>query len=261
MTGRNICKFISPREGGQLRAENFIYENKAPCSGKTQTRGVHMMYLVESGEGYFRCASQHHALLTGTVFFSFAGVPFMIENVRGLVYYYISFSGSRADELLRRFGATPNESVFRGQEGLLPIWKESLTRADEGNIDLLAESMVLYTFSRLRSAERPGNSAVAFALSYMEEHFADSSLTLRSVADAAGYNAKYLSHLFSSQYGVGFSEHLRMLRIRHAVMLIENGVTSVGNVASLSGFSDPQYFSRVFRETVGVAPTQYRKKG
>ena len=59
---------------------------------------------------------------------------------------------------------------------------------------------------------------------------------------------------------MGFTEHLRTLRIRHAVVLMENGVTSVKNVATLSGFADPLYFSRVFRETVGVAPAHYQKK-
>lgn len=261
MSGRNICKFVSPGERGQLNAVNFIYENEVPFSGQTQVKDSHVLYLVESGDGYFHCGEQHHRLTAGTVFFSFADVPFMLENMRELVYYYISFTGSRADELFSRFGITPAGSLFRGYEGLLPFWKESLTRADEGNIDLLAESMALYTFSRLTPAARSGNDAVAFVLSYMEDHFTDSALTLRSAAEAAGYNEKYLSHVFRKEYGVSFSEHLRTLRIRHAVMLIENGVTAVRNVAALSGFSDPMYFSKVFRETVGVPPGQYRKKG
>ena len=59
---------------------------------------------------------------------------------------------------------------------------------------------------------------------------------------------------------MGFSEYLRLVRVKHAVMLIENGVTSVKNVASLSGFSDPLYFSKVFTESVGVSPSEYRRK-
>ena len=97
-------------------------------------------------------------------------------------------------------------------------------------------------------------------LNYLEDNFTDCRLSLNEVAAAAGYNPKYLSHLFKKQFGMGFSEYLRILRIKHAVNLIENGVTSVKNVALLSGFSDPLYFSKVFSESVGVSPSNYRKK-
>ena len=60
---------------------------------------------------------------------------------------------------------------------------------------------------------------------------------------------------------MGISEYLRVLRIRYAVMLMENGVTSVKNVAALSGFSVPLYFSKVFTEMIGVSPSQYQKQG
>ena len=85
-------------------------------------------------------------------------------------------------------------------------------------------------------------------------------LSLSEIADVAGYHKKYLSSTFKKQFGMGISEFLRVLRIRYAVMLMENGVTSVKNVAALSGFSDPLYFSKVFTEMIGVSPSQYQKQ-
>ena len=79
------------------------------------------------------------------------------------------------------------------------------------------------------------------------------------MARMVGYNAKYLSHFFKKEFGMGFAEYLRLLRINHAVILLENGVTSVKNVAALSGFSDPLYFSRVFTAAIGIPPKEYRK--
>ena len=60
--------------------------------------------------------------------------------------------------------------------------------------------------------------------------------------------------------GMSFSEYLRTVRIKHAVMLFEHGLDSVKNVALLSGFSDPLYFSSVFKSEVGISPSEYRKK-
>ena len=72
-----------------------------------------------------------------------------------------------------------------------------------------------------------------------------------------GYNEKYLSHLFKSRIGVSFTEHLRNKRISYAVLLFEHGLDSVKNVAFLSGFSDPLYFSTVFKRSLGVSPKEF----
>ena len=50
------------------------------------------------------------------------------------------------------------------------------------------------------------------------------------------------------------------MRIKYAVSLLEHGIDSVKNVAFLSGFSDPLYFSNVFKKVVGVSPKEYKQK-
>ena len=260
MKKQNICKFITTRDLGQLRVDQFFFESIVPHSGKERTLNVHCMYLVNSGMGRYCCAGEYHTLTPGCLFFSFADIPGVIENTGELQYYCIGFSGGRAEELFQRFGVTPKHCLFSGCEGLLPLWQESLARASDDTLDLLSESLLLYSFSRLKKAEHSGSDAVAFVLNYLENHFTRRTLSLGEVAAAAGYHEKYLSHLFKKQFGMGFSEYLRLLRIKHAVTLMENGVTSVKNVALLSGFSDPLYFSRVFTEAVGVSPKNYLQK-
>ena len=60
--------------------------------------------------------------------------------------------------------------------------------------------------------------------------------------------------------GVGYTEHLRSIRIRYAVTLFDRGIDSVKNVALLSVFSDPLYFSTVFKKSVGISPKEYVEK-
>jgi two-component system response regulator YesN len=57
---------------------------------------------------------------------------------------------------------------------------------------------------------------------------------------------------------VCYSEYLRNLRIKYAIALLDNGIDSIKNVAILSGFSDPLYFSSVFKKMVGVSPKDYK---
>ena len=260
MEKQNICKFITTQDPGQLRVYQFFFESIVPHSGEERTLHVHCMHLVSGGTGRYRCADEYRTLTPGCLFFSFADIPGIIENTGELQYYCIGFSGGRAEELFQRFGVTPRHCLFTGCEGLLPLWEESLARASADTLDLLSESLLLYSFSRLEKANRSGCDAVTFVLNYLENNFTRRDLSLGEVAAAAGYHEKYLSHLFKKQFGMGFSEYLRLLRIKHAVALLENGVTSVKNVALLSGFSDPLYFSRVFTEALGVSPKNYLRK-
>ena len=52
---------------------------------------------------------------------------------------------------------------------------------------------------------------------------------------------------------------LKNTRIQHATFLMEQGITSVKNVAFLSGYKDSLYFSNVFKKTVGTAPSEFIK--
>ncbi len=258
MEKQNICKFITTQDLGQLRANEFFLERVVSHSGQERRLPHHSVHLVCDGEGFAQCAGQRYPLSAGCLFFAFADIPFLIENTDALQYYCIGFAGGRADELFQRFGITPRRCLFESCEGLLPLWHDSLTRATDETIDLLSESLLLYTFSRLKKEDSRANDLVTFVLNYLDEHFTEHRLSLSEVASAAGYHEKYLSHIFKKQFGMGFSEYLKLMRIKHAITLIENGVTSVKNVALLCGFSDPLYFSRVFTEAVGVSPKHYR---
>ena len=64
----------------------------------------------------------------------------------------------------------------------------------------------------------------------------------------------------SKEVGITFSEYLKNTRIKHAIFLIEQGITSVKNIAILSGYRDPLYFSKIFQQTVGISPSIFINK-
>lgn len=144
---------------------------------------------------------------------------------------------------------------------MLSFWKNSLGKANEKNLDLISESILLYTFSQLvPPAESKTGQLSGKLLSFVESHFTDVNLTLESAAEALHYHPKYASKIFKETVGISFSEYLKNARIQHAICLMEQGVTSVKNVALLSGFQSPFYFSNVFRKTIGMTPSEYLKK-
>ena len=114
--------------------------------------------------------------------------------------------------------------------------------------------------SRINTTCNEQNTLVQQIIDITEENFSNPQLSISIIAKELAYNAKYISHLFKQKMGVGYTEYLRMHRINYAIMLLDHGIDSVKNIASLSGFSNPMYFSSVFKQTVGVSPSEYNSK-
>ena len=69
----------------------------------------------------------------------------------------------------------------------------------------------------------------------------------------------YLSRLFRRVTGQSIVDYINARRIEAAQKLLETTELSIGSVAEQTGFASAAHFRRVFRETMGVGPLQYRK--
>jgi AraC-like DNA-binding protein len=259
MQDKNICKFVPLSASEGLCVSNFILESNQETIRSHSVLKQHRAILVLQGEGEFFFDEKPVPFAPGSLIFGFGQEHFTVQCPKKCEYMYISFDGMRAKELLKRFAITVENRSFSGFDGLLPLWRDSLFRASAQNVDLAAESILLYTFSRLTAEPVQDNGLINRMVALSEEHFHDAALTLNSVADELGHNAKYLSGVFKEKMGISYTEYLRTLRIKYAVSLFEHGIDSVKNVALLSGFSDPLYFSTVFKKQTGFTPLEYKK--
>ena len=257
METRSICKLISEAEAEHLSVKCFVHEKVEEVMRSPHRLDSHRILLVAKGKGVLTADGREMTFGTGDLFFLFAGETVFLSPAEPTEYIYVNFEGARSDGLFRRFDITVFSRKREGFDGLLPFWRESLLHADEQNVDLAAEGVLLYTLSRLTSVKNGVADLTAEMIAYSEQHFGEFSLSLGSLAKELGYSVKYLSHLFKKKTGVGYAEYLRTLRIKHAVTLMDFGLQSVKNVALLSGFSDPLYFSSVFKKEMGVSPKEY----
>ena len=257
MLDKNICKFVVSPNSNWLTAINFIYETDVSNMSARRPINEHRLMLIIQGSGRLSVREASFALCPGNLVFFFEGETFSITPEDALEYMYISFNGTHAEELFQRFGISKDFRLFSSFEGLIPIWKTALSRTQESNIDLAALSMVFYTFSMFETREAERNKVIQQIIDYTEKQFTSADLSIGLIAHALGYNSKYLSHLFKTHMGLCYSDYLRNKRMEYAVFLFDHGLDSVKNVAILSGFRDPLYFSSVFKKVVGVSPTDY----
>lgn len=115
-------------------------------------------------------------------------------------------------------------------------------------------SQYAHLFSAARG-KRP--EAVLQALDYIEAHYAE-KITLDQVANYAFMNSTYMSELFKKEMGITLNDYINNLRIIHACEYIRFSDCSMAQVAEYCGFSDQNYFTKVFKKIVGKTPSQYR---
>ncbi len=95
---------------------------------------------------------------------------------------------------------------------------------------------------------------------YIETHYADSNLSLDSLAEAFNLHPKYVSRYFKTQTEINYADYLAMVRIRHAKELLaaDTDVT-LDDIAERVGLLSRQTFNRIFKRYEGMTPGAYRQ--
>lgn len=105
-----------------------------------------------------------------------------------------------------------------------------------------------------------GNSSVAKARYYLSRHFTDPNLMLQDVAGAVSMSNSRFSTVFAQETGYTFTEYLAALRIGKAQELLRLTNMRSSQISEAVGYSDPHYFSYLFKKRVGMTPSEYRKQ-
>jgi two-component system response regulator YesN len=89
--------------------------------------------------------------------------------------------------------------------------------------------------------------------------FYQSGITLDEIAGKLNVTPEYLGTQFHRELGVNFSQYIRERRIKKAKGLLIGTHLKLYEIARQVGYTDPKYFSRVFKEATGLLPTKYRQ--
>jgi AraC-like DNA-binding protein len=269
MGAGNICRFAPLYPAADvIQTINFVMETKPQRFDKLKINSVYRVYYVTQGKGILHLAGDSRHLCPGDLFFIQPSVQHAIESIGELHYMYISYIGIRANQLMERAGVTYSSFFFSGLDELRHPWQYAIKNAVSENTDLISESLLLYSFSVLigRNADAKKQSAASKSKElamqikkYVEDNFSDSGLNLKKISQEFSYNPKYLSALFKQHLGVGLFNYISIVRCKHACMLMEQNFTCIKDIAYLCGFADPLYFSRVFKQKIGLAPRDYLK--
>ena len=112
---------------------------------------------------------------------------------------------------------------------------------------------------RVAAAEGPEQERTITGITrYLQEHLAE-EVSLSVLSEEFHLNPQYISQLFKNEIGVGFLAYLTNIRMEKAKKLLLSGSLSVAEVAEQAGYGDYRVFTKVFKKSEGITPSQYRR--
>jgi AraC-like DNA-binding protein len=124
----------------------------------------------------------------------------------------------------------------------------------------LAEFSLLHTLVESPDSHRPATTDPVSLCEWLIQHNIQiDALSLESLAEEIGCSPNHLSKIFHRATGERIVERINRLRVQNAIDALSRTRLSVKSIAVSCGFSDANYFARVFRQATGRSPQQYRR--
>ncbi|MGG6313387.1 AraC family transcriptional regulator [Paenibacillus macerans] len=235
-------------------------------------RDIYKIHFIHSGRGIVRAEGETFELTGGQAFIAYPErvIFYQADEDDPWTYSWVGFCGEQVAGILARTRLSPAHPVFPMDTRLMPQLYERMNEAEESPAtrDLRLQALlneVLTAMVELAPASEPLPSARVQAkdtyihrcLDFLHGHYSE-EITVGQLASIVGLDRKYLSSLFKRATGVPPQQYLLNYRMEKACGLLRKGHYSIGEVASSVGYQDALLFSKMFKKTVGLSPSDYR---
>ena len=97
------------------------------------------------------------------------------------------------------------------------------------------------------------------SLIFIRDHYME-GISVADVAKGIGYSMSYFGYIFKKNRGISANKYITELQLAKAADLLRSTNVSVSAISERVGFTDPNYFSTVFKAQYGASPRQYRNQ-
>lgn len=221
----------------------------------------HTLRYILEGSGTIRIDNTTRPLHAGTIVFSPANTvqqSFSEDGMTDIVIYLTQFDIGQKDG--NKIVVLHDDETKTGYHcfcALYNIFQQRNMFLDHLLKNIYQNLLLFLEGQYLLSTYDPRIQAITKQL---QEVFHHPELSVEQVLATQDQNTDYLRRLFKKTHSCTPIQYLNRLRIGKAKKMIEANCLhhySMTHIAESCGFADAGYFSRVFREHIGLSPTQY----
>lgn len=184
--------------------------------------------------------------------------------------WFVHFTGREVRNILSHYeipleGHIINTGLSREYEDYFRKMRDELVACRWGYEEMLVYLFreLLMTMHRRMEENLPQFSGFAskeidFAKDYFSEHY-NEDINIEEYALSRHVSTSWFNKSFKSAVGTTPMKYILAIRIRNAQILLETTDYNISDIASMVGYDNPFYFSRLFRKQKGISPAAYRK--
>ena len=136
--------------------------------------------------------------------------------------------------------------------------KDNIATPDEAR-NYMRQIMLHAIRLRDRESKKQQKDLLNKAIEFIDECYAEETISLDKVAQKVNISPNYFSAMFSQEVGQTFVEYLTAMRITEAKRMLRQTEMRSSEIAFAVGFRDSHYFSFVFKKVSGCTPSEYRR--
>lgn len=140
--------------------------------------------------------------------------------------------------------------------GAFLYWRHEKKRAQERNLKNMRVLKVAP--EQIAFQKQDDYEFVKRILDWLEQHYQDSNFKIEDIVAQSGLSRTSFYNQLKTLTGQSPKEFISDFRLKKAVMYLESDDCTIAEVAYKTGFNDPVYFARTFKQKMGITPSKYR---
>lgn len=243
-----------------------------PHISKRQNLMSYLFFYITSGSGILHYDEKEYPLSAGDCVFINCQTPYFHQSSDDLwSLSWIHFYGPTIHSIYLKYMERGGQPVFHPNDltRLDKHWKSlyHLVSSSDYIRDMkinehLFSIITLIMEESWNPDRRPLTSkqqSLIDVKEYLDTHYAE-KITLDKLSEVFLINKYYLERIFKEQFGTSIINYLLSIRITHAKQLLRFSDKSVEQIGLECGISPLYYFSRTFKQTEGISPSEYRMR-
>ncbi|MNB71059.1 HTH-type transcriptional activator Btr [compost metagenome] len=251
-----------------------VGERARPLRRLARTLGHHELVLTTGGRGGFKLGGKTYPIAAGMLYYIAPGVPHVLEPdltnrptfmTVHFDYARVSFheeeweiAGGEPSLGLRPAGQLKDYYQVEDAFGkLIDCWNAKRPGYEAIARVLLQELWIAITRNLGQGRQQDAASLkVEKVIAYMNEKV-EGRITLQELAELVQLAPTYLSRSFKEVTGYSVIAFFNKLKMDRAKDMLLTGDKKIKEVAQALGYSDEFYFSRIFKKTEGISPSEF----
>lgn len=181
------------------------------------------------------------------------------ENVYKEEYDLKKFSQNLIYNALNTIESIDSELINISRKKIILFKKIDIARSFDEIVNIVIETFkYIDEMSKNKLDARNDNFIIKAVKDYVDKNYKD-EISVASISQDLNINYNYLSYCFKNETNENLSSYISRVRVEKAKLYLEDFKIPISNISEMVGFSEHNYFSKIFKKYTSLTPSEYRR--